>query len=62
MADEKGTYFVGMLLESEDGDEDILFPVSFSTKDYKEVLKLTRCISSGDPRKLVMFAEIDEDF
>lgn len=60
MQEENGTYFVGMLLETE--EEEILFPVKFHTKNYKEALMLTRCITSGDPRKRVMFADIDERF
>ena len=60
MTEENGTYFVGMLLET--GEEEVLFPVKFHTKKYKEALTLTRCITSGDPRKRVMFADIDEDF
>ena len=61
MVEENGTYFVGMLLETEDDDE-IIFPVKFHTKNYNEALTLTRCITPGDPRKRVMFAEIDEGF
>ena len=61
MVEENGTYFVGMSLETED-DEEIVFPVMFHTKNYKEALTLTRCITSGDPRKRVMFADIDERF
>jgi hypothetical protein len=60
MQEENGTYFVGMLLETE--EEEILFPVKFHTKNYNEALRLTRCITPGDPRKRVMFAEIDERF
>ena len=60
MTEENGTYFVGMLLETE--EEEIFFPVKFHTKNYKEALMLTRCITSGDPRKRVMFADIDERF
>jgi hypothetical protein len=60
MEEENGTYFVGMLLETE-GDE-IIFPVKFHTKNYKEALTLTRCITAGDPRKRVMFADIDEKY
>lgn len=55
-----GTYFVGMALEME--DDEIIFPVKFHTKNYKEALTLTRCIAAGDPRKRVMFADIDEEF
>ena len=61
MVEENGTYFVGMSFETEDDDE-IVFPVMFHTKNYKEALTLTRCITDGDPRKRVMFADIDEDF
>lgn len=61
MVEENGTYFVGMSLETED-DEEIVFPVMFHTKNYKEALTLTRCITGGDPRKRVMFADIDERF
>ena len=60
MVEENGTYFVGMLLETE--DEEILFPVKFHTKNYNEALRPTRCITDGDPRKRVMFADIDEEF
>lgn len=60
MVEENGTYFVGMLLET--AEEEILFPVMFHTKNYNEALRLTRCITSGDPRKRVMFADIDERF
>jgi hypothetical protein len=60
MTEENGTYFVGMLLETE--EEEVLFPVKFHTKNYKEALMLTRCITPGDPRKRVMFADIDERF
>ena len=60
MEEENGTYFVGMLLETE--EDEILFPVKFHTKNYNEALMLTRCITSGDPRKRVMFADIDERF
>ena len=61
MVEENGTYFVGMSFETEDDDE-IVFPVMFHTKNYKEALTLTRCITDGDPRKRVMFADIDEEF
>ena len=57
---ENGTYFVGIALEIE--DEEIIFPVKFHTKNYKEALTLTRCITNGDPKKRVMFADIDEDY
>jgi len=60
MTEENGTYFVGMLLETE--DDEIIFPVRFHTKNYKEALILTRCITEGDPRKRVMFADIDEEY
>lgn len=60
MVEENGTYFVGMCLETE--DEDILFPVMFYTKDYKEALILATCIAEGDPRKRVMYADINEDY
>ena len=30
-------------------DDDIVFPVVFHTKDYREALALTRCITGGDP-------------
>jgi hypothetical protein len=60
MVEENGTYFVGMLLETE--EDEILFPVKFHTKNYNEALMLTRCITKGDPRKRVMFADIDERF
>jgi hypothetical protein len=43
-------------------DDEIVFPVMFHTKNYKEALTLTRCITDGDPRKRVMFADIDEEF
>ncbi len=58
MVEENGTYFVGMCLETE--DDEIIFPLKFHTKNYKEALILTRCIVDGDPRKRVMFADIDE--
>jgi len=57
---ENGTYFVGIALEIE--DEEIIFPVKFHTKNYKEALTLTRCITAGDPKKRVMFADINERF
>ena len=60
MVEENGTYFVGMAFEME--DDEIIFPVMFHTKNYKEALTLTRCITDGDPRKRVMFADIDERF
>lgn len=60
MEEENGVYFVGMLLETE--EEEILFPVKFHTKNYSEALMLTRCIVGGDPRKRVMFADIDDRF
>lgn len=60
MEEENGVYFVGMLLETE--EEEILFPVKFHTKNYKEALMLTRCIVAGDPRKRVMFADIDDKY
>ena len=60
MVEENGTYFVGMAFEME--DDEIIFPVMFHTKNYKEALTLTRCITNGDPRKRVMFADIDERF
>ena len=60
MAEENGTYFVGMLHET--GEDELIFPVKFHTKSYREALILTRCITSGDPRKRVMFADIDERF
>lgn len=53
-------YFVGMCLETE--DDDIIFPVMFNTKDYKEALILATCITDGDPRKRVMYADINEDY
>ena len=43
-------------------DEEIIFPVKFHTKNYKEALTLTRCITNGDPKKRVMFADIDGRF
>ena len=61
MVEENGTYFVGMSFETEEDDE-IVFPVMFHTKNYKEALILTRCITPGDPRKRVMFADINEEF
>jgi hypothetical protein len=61
MVEENGTYFVGMALETGE-DEEIIFPLRFHTKNYNEALRLTRCITSGDPRKRVMFADIDERF
>lgn len=53
-------YFVGMCLETE--DDDIIFPVMFNTKDYKEALILATCITDGDPRKRVMYADINENY
>lgn len=58
MHEENGTYFVGMCLETE--DDELIFPLKFHTKNYKEALILTTCIVDGDPRKRVMFADIDE--
>lgn len=58
MEEENGTYFVGMLLKTE--DDEIIFPVKFHTKNYNEALILTQCITPGDPRRRVMFADIDE--
>lgn len=58
MIEEKGVYFVGILLETE--DDEIIFPVKFHTKNYKEALTLAACIADGDPRKRVMFADIEE--
>jgi hypothetical protein len=60
MVEETGNYFIGMSLEME--DDEIVFPVVFHTKNYKEALTLTRCITGGDPRKRVMFANIKEGF
>ena len=60
MEQENGTYFVGMCLET-DG-EDILFPVTFHTKDYREVLTLVKCIAPGDPRKRIMYADTNNLF
>ena len=59
MIEDKGVYFVGILLETE--DDEVIFPVKFHTKDYKEALTLASCIADGDPRKRVMFADIDDD-
>ena len=53
-------YFVGMCLETE--DDDVIFPVMFNTKKYKEALILASCIADGDPRKRVMYADINEDY
>lgn len=53
-------YFVGMCLETE--DDDVIFPVMFNTKNYKEALILASCIADGDPRKRVMYADINEDY
>lgn len=53
-------YFVGMCLETE--DDDIIFPVMFNTKNYKEALILATCITDGDPRKRVMYADINENY
>lgn len=58
MVEENGTYFVGMCLETE--DDELIFPLKFHTKDYKKALTLTRCIVDGDPRKRVMFADIND--
>lgn len=60
MVEENGTYFVGISLDVK--DDEIVFPVIFHTKDYKEALTLTRCIIGGDPRKRVMFADINGRF
>ena len=60
MIEENGIYFVGMAVETE--EDEIIFQVKFNTKSYKEALVLTRCITSGDPRKRVMFANVDERF
>jgi hypothetical protein len=60
MVEENGTYFVGMCLETE--SEDIIFPVMFHTKDYNKALILASCIADGDPRKRVMYADIDENY
>ena len=60
MIEENGIYFVGMAVETE--EDEIIFPVKFNTKSYKDALVLTRCITSGDPRKRVMFANVDERF
>jgi hypothetical protein len=61
--EEDGTYFVAMMLDLEDeGFEPDIFPVCFHTKDYKEALTLTRCITDGDPRKRVMFADTNQIF
>ena len=53
-------YFVGMCLETE--DDDVIFPVMFNTKNYKEALILASCIADGDPRKRVMYADINENY
>lgn len=53
-------YFVGMCLETE--DDDVIFPVMFHTKNYKQALTLASCIADGDPRKRVMYADINEDY
>jgi hypothetical protein len=60
MVEEHGAYFVGMCIEMD--DENIVFPIKFQTKDYKEALILASCIADGDPRKRVMYADIDEDY
>ena len=60
MVEENGTYFVGMAFEMD--DDELIFPVVFHTKNYKEALTLTRCITNGDPRKRVMFADMNERF
>jgi hypothetical protein len=60
MEEENGTYFVGMCLERE--DEEILFPVTFHTKNYNEVLTLVQCIAPGDPRRRVMYADTNNLF
>lgn len=63
MEEENGTYFVAMMLDLEDEDFDPqVFPVCFSTTDYKEALRLVRCITPGDPRKRLMFADTDMMF
>ena len=53
-------YFVGMCLETE--EDDVIFPVMFNTKNYKEALIRASCIADGDPRKRVMYADINEDY
>lgn len=63
MVEENGTYFVAMMLDLEDEAFDPqIFPVCFNTADYKEALKLVQCITSGDPRKRLMFADTDQMF
>lgn len=59
MVEQNGVYFVGMMIETE--EDETVFPVKFHTKNYKEALILTRCITEGDPRKRVMFIEMDEE-
>lgn len=61
MEEETGTYFIGMCLEQEDDDE-VIFPLIFHTKNYKEVLTLVKCIAPGDPRKRVMYADVSKLF
>lgn len=63
MEDENGTYFVAMMLDLEDErfDPDV-FPVCFNTTDYKQALRLVRCITPGDPRKRLMFADTNHMF
>lgn len=53
--EEDGCYFVALCLQTD--FDDIVFPVSFHTKDHKEALKLVRCITDGDPRKRLLFAD-----
>lgn len=63
MIEEDGTYFVALCLDLDDWDfEKQIFPVSFHTKDYKEALKLVGCITDGDPRKRLMFADTETLF
>jgi hypothetical protein len=60
MTEENGCYFVGMCVETE--EDEVLFPLKFHTKDYQEALILTTCIVDGDPRKRVMYADINENY
>lgn len=60
MTEENGTYFVALCLDIDDYDfERQIFPVSFHTKSYKEALTLVTCITDGDPRKRLMYADLD---
>ena len=58
MEEEKGTFFVGMCLEQENGNHE-LFPLTFHSKNYQDVCTLVRCVTPGDPRKRIMYADAE---